>query len=70
MLVYGGSDQQLANLSYFAAVFLFQVPHKDKLCRTDKDCEKGAWNEQSHGAVPSLMCFRGVLLCCYIIILH
>ncbi|XP_041854843.1 P2X purinoceptor 7 isoform X2 [Melanotaenia boesemani] len=26
-----------------------EVPHKDKLCRTDKDCEKGAWDQQSHG---------------------
>ncbi|XP_029016839.1 P2X purinoceptor 7 isoform X2 [Betta splendens] len=26
-----------------------EVPNKDKLCRTDQDCRKGAWNEQSHG---------------------
>ncbi|KAK2838107.1 hypothetical protein Q5P01_015319 [Channa striata] len=26
-----------------------EVPHKDRLCRTDKDCKKGAWDEQSHG---------------------
>lgn len=47
-------DEKLANLSYFAAVFIFQVPHKDRLCRTDEDCEKGAWNQQSHGTVTCL----------------
>ncbi|KAI3372926.1 hypothetical protein L3Q82_023378 [Scortum barcoo] len=26
-----------------------EVPLKGKLCRTDKDCEKGAWDQQSHG---------------------
>ena len=43
----------LANLSYFAAVFLFQVLRIGRLCRTDKDCERGAWDQQSHGTVPS-----------------
>nr|XP_046241815.1 P2X purinoceptor 7 isoform X2 [Scatophagus argus] len=31
------------------AVFIFQVPLKGRVCRTDKDCEKGAWDQQSHG---------------------
>ncbi|XP_063754386.1 P2X purinoceptor 7 isoform X2 [Eleginops maclovinus] len=31
------------------AVFIFQVPLKGRLCRTDKDCEKGGWDQQSHG---------------------
>ncbi|XP_040899193.1 P2X purinoceptor 7 [Toxotes jaculatrix] len=26
-----------------------EVPHNGRLCRTDKDCEKGAWDQQSHG---------------------
>uniref|UniRef100_A0A8C6M2E6 P2X purinoceptor 7 n=1 Tax=Nothobranchius furzeri TaxID=105023 RepID=A0A8C6M2E6_NOTFU len=26
-----------------------EVPSKGRLCRTDKDCEKGAWDQQSHG---------------------
>ncbi|TDH13211.1 hypothetical protein EPR50_G00055240 [Perca flavescens] len=26
-----------------------EVPLKGKLCRTDKDCEKGGWDQQSHG---------------------
>lgn len=43
------SDGEWANLSYFATVFIFQVPRTDRLCRTDRDCEKGAWTEQSHG---------------------
>lgn len=29
--------------------FLFQVPAKGRLCRSDKDCEAGAWDHQSHG---------------------
>ncbi|XP_074495608.1 P2X purinoceptor 7 isoform X2 [Sebastes fasciatus] len=31
------------------AVFIFQVPLKDRSCRSDKDCEKGGWDQQSHG---------------------
>ena len=42
-----------ANLSYFAAVFIFQVLRIGRLCRTDKDCERGAWDQQSHGTVTS-----------------
>uniref|UniRef100_A0A3Q3WNR4 P2X purinoceptor n=1 Tax=Mola mola TaxID=94237 RepID=A0A3Q3WNR4_MOLML len=26
-----------------------EVPQKGRWCRTDKDCEKGAWDQQSHG---------------------
>ncbi|KAK1891968.1 P2X purinoceptor 7 [Dissostichus eleginoides] len=26
-----------------------EVPLKGRLCRTDKDCEKGGWDQQSHG---------------------
>ncbi|XP_041793063.1 P2X purinoceptor 7 [Chelmon rostratus] len=26
-----------------------EAPLKGRLCRTDKDCEKGAWDQQSHG---------------------
>ncbi|XP_070820639.1 P2X purinoceptor 7 isoform X1 [Chaetodon trifascialis] len=26
-----------------------EVPLKGRLCRTDQDCEKGAWDQQSHG---------------------
>ncbi|XP_037536101.1 P2X purinoceptor 7 [Nematolebias whitei] len=26
-----------------------EIPSKDRLCRTDKDCEKGVWDQQSHG---------------------
>uniref|UniRef100_A0A7N6B937 P2X purinoceptor n=1 Tax=Anabas testudineus TaxID=64144 RepID=A0A7N6B937_ANATE len=26
-----------------------EVPHTDRLCKTDKDCERGAWDELSHG---------------------
>ncbi|XP_010792727.1 P2X purinoceptor 4-like [Notothenia coriiceps] len=26
-----------------------EVPLKGSLCRTDKDCEKGGWDQQSHG---------------------
>ncbi|MEQ2256525.1 hypothetical protein ILYODFUR_025093 [Ilyodon furcidens] len=26
-----------------------EVPSKGRLCRSDKDCEKGAWDQQSHG---------------------
>ncbi|XP_010748921.3 P2X purinoceptor 7 isoform X1 [Larimichthys crocea] len=26
-----------------------EVPRNGRLCRTDKDCEKGAWDQQSHG---------------------
>ncbi|XP_072243330.1 P2X purinoceptor 7 [Leuresthes tenuis] len=26
-----------------------EVPRKGRLCHTDKDCEKGAWDQQSHG---------------------
>lgn len=44
---------KLANLSYFAEVFIFQVPAKGRSCRTDKDCEKGFWDQQSHGIVAS-----------------
>lgn len=29
--------------------FLFQVPAKGRLCRSDQDCEAGAWDHQSHG---------------------
>ncbi|XP_023250717.1 P2X purinoceptor 7 [Seriola lalandi dorsalis] len=26
-----------------------EAPRNGRLCRTDKDCEKGAWDQQSHG---------------------
>lgn len=41
LMVLEGSD--------FTRPLLFQVPNKDKLCRTDRDCERGAWDEQGHG---------------------
>lgn len=61
-----GPAEMLANLSYFAAVFLFQVPHTDRLCKTDKDCERGAWDELSHGTGPSLFSF----LCFVLLVLE
>ncbi|XP_006797812.1 P2X purinoceptor 7 [Neolamprologus brichardi] len=30
-----------------------QVPLKGRFCHTDKDCEKGAWDQQKHGTVTS-----------------
>nr|WGS94586.1 P2X7 [Lateolabrax maculatus] len=34
-----------------------EVPLKGRLCRTDKDCEKGSWDQQSHG-IQTGSCLR------------
>lgn len=47
----GKQTSMLAKHSYFASVFIFQVPYKGRECRTDNDCEKGVWDQQSNGTV-------------------
>ncbi|XP_040011953.1 P2X purinoceptor 7 isoform X2 [Xiphias gladius] len=38
-----------------------EVPLKGRLCQTDKDCERGAWDKQSHG-IQTGSCVRFTLL--------
>ena len=52
---FNGSDEKLWNVCYLAAVVVFQVPSNGRMCKTDRDCERGAWDQQSHGTDTGLL---------------